>query len=687
MTGHRLTLPRPARRLALAGLGAIVVLAGLAGTVGTANALPDTSSPTLQLDRTIRTNPFNGTSTKMTDAEGSAYVPSDDSLWLMDDVAKKAHEVNRTTGALKRTLSQSDFAAAPRFGGGGTAGNNRTVDLESLAYDPTTDTLYAFNGKCCTSSVIPAAFRLTRGGDNKFHVESYQPLPSGSDYTAAAVRPTDGKLYLAVNSSLRQYTYTTNTLGSNFSISGVSGILGLGFSSDGADLAVVTTGTKLLRADWSSKAVVSGWNFNLSSFGVGDSRAVELVDDQFYVLDGYDSRPSSDPLKYAVYVFGVQGSGSGSPPTANFRATPRSGDSPLTVSFKDRSTGNPTSWLWNFGDGTTSTQQNPSHTYTQPNTYSVSLTATNAGGSHTRTKNNHIVVSGTDNTPPDTFIDSGPSGTTSSTSATFTFSATEASTFECRLDGGGFGTCASPQTYSPLGTGSHTFEVRATDGSDNVDQSPASRTWTVAPGGAPIARQTIATAVNGTATNAITIATPAGATSGDVLVACIAINGGTVNGVPPGWTSLAAITSITNPRVYGYYKVVGAPEPSQTWTFTNPVANGGGIARYSGVSTTTPIDAPVSTGSSATETTAATVPGVTTATAGAMVVGCVGANSSSAGLAIGTPAGMTEAWDVAGKRNELADAVQSGVGPSGDKTWTLSSGRAFGGWLAALRPA
>ncbi|MEM6269895.1 MAG: PKD domain-containing protein [Bacteroidota bacterium] len=53
----------------------------------------------------------------------------------------------------------------------------------------------------------------------------------------------------------------------------------------------------------------------------------------------------------------------------------------LTTSFVDQSTNSPTSWLWDFGDGNTSTQQSPTHTYTQGGTYQVCLTATNACGS------------------------------------------------------------------------------------------------------------------------------------------------------------------------------------------------------------------------------------------------------------------------------------------------------------------
>jgi hypothetical protein len=84
-----------------------------------------------------------------------------------------------------------------------------------------------------------------------------------------------------------------------------------------------------------------------------------------------------------------------------------------------------------------------------------------------------------DTTPPDTVIDSGPSGSVFDTSATFGFSATEPATFQCRLDGAAFTPCTSPVTYANLGVGSHTFQVVATDGSSNVDASPAERTWTV----------------------------------------------------------------------------------------------------------------------------------------------------------------------------------------------------------------
>ncbi len=80
------------------------------------------------------------------------------------------------------------------------------------------------------------------------------------------------------------------------------------------------------------------------------------------------------------------------PPVADFSGSPTSGDYNLNVSFNDLSTFSPTSWSWTFGDGGTSTSQNPSHTYTAAGTYTVSLTATNACGSDGETKTGYITV-------------------------------------------------------------------------------------------------------------------------------------------------------------------------------------------------------------------------------------------------------------------------------------------------------
>lgn len=69
------------------------------------------------------------------------------------------------------------------------------------------------------------------------------------------------------------------------------------------------------------------------------------------------------------------------PPLSDFRSNITSGNIPLTVQFTDTSTGSPVSWNWDFGDGTSSTEQNPTHTYFSAGTYNVTLVVSKANGS------------------------------------------------------------------------------------------------------------------------------------------------------------------------------------------------------------------------------------------------------------------------------------------------------------------
>lgn len=81
--------------------------------------------------------------------------------------------------------------------------------------------------------------------------------------------------------------------------------------------------------------------------------------------------------------------------TANFTASVTSSCSPVIVNFQDQSTGNPTSWFWDFGNGATANIQNPSTTYFIPGIYTVKLTVTNAqGNSNTLTRTQYITIYG-----------------------------------------------------------------------------------------------------------------------------------------------------------------------------------------------------------------------------------------------------------------------------------------------------
>ncbi|MEO8085317.1 MAG: PKD domain-containing protein [Bacteroidota bacterium] len=127
-------------------------------------------------------------------------------------------------------------------------------------------------------------------------------------------------------------------------------------------------------------------------------------------------------------------------PTANFNANTTTTCSGV-VQFNDLSINGPTSWSWNFGDGGTSTQQNPSHTYTTNGQFTVTLVATNANGNDTHVLNNYITVN----------LPSAPAGTGSTacqgTSATLNAIGNSVLTwFAAPLGGVALGTGASFNT-------------------------------------------------------------------------------------------------------------------------------------------------------------------------------------------------------------------------------------------------
>ena len=79
-------------------------------------------------------------------------------------------------------------------------------------------------------------------------------------------------------------------------------------------------------------------------------------------------------------------------PNANFVGTPTVGEAPLLVVFTDLSIDSVTTWQWNFGDGNTSTLQNPEHEYITPGDYTVTLMITGPGGSDTLVKPEYVDV-------------------------------------------------------------------------------------------------------------------------------------------------------------------------------------------------------------------------------------------------------------------------------------------------------
>jgi len=141
----------------------------------------------------------------------------------------------------------------------------------------------------------------------------------------------------------------------------------------------------------SSLGEPTSWEWD---FGDGHSSTAQNPEHTYAVSGVYDvSLTVTNPFGSDTHVetTAIEVTGLAAP-VAYFDAGPRSGIVPLTVDFEDGSAGGPTAWAWDFGDGGTSTAQNPSHEYTTSGAYTVTLTVTNTLGSNTRVEPNYISV-------------------------------------------------------------------------------------------------------------------------------------------------------------------------------------------------------------------------------------------------------------------------------------------------------
>jgi len=179
---------------------------------------------------------------------------------------------------------------------------------------------------------------------------------------------------------------------------------------DGNSLVSLVDGT---ASSWRTDFLVENWdllrvdgifvpehdgvrndNWKYIEYDNGEKELYDLVNDP-YELTSHANDPgySAIQAQLATRLQELRNyRGCTSAPAAAFAGSPLSGNAPLTVSFTDQSTGFPSAWLWDFGDGGASTAQNPSHQYATPGTYTVSLAVSNACGNDSEQKLNYVVV-------------------------------------------------------------------------------------------------------------------------------------------------------------------------------------------------------------------------------------------------------------------------------------------------------
>jgi PKD repeat protein len=157
----------------------------------------------------------------------------------------------------------------------------------------------------------------------------------------------------------------------------------------------------------------------------------------------------------------------GDPPIANFYGSPTSGSYPLTVTFTNISTGDISSYSWNFGDGASSTLENPTYTYNSAGTYSVSLTVTGPGGSDSETKSGYITVTNPGDSPVANFTANPTSGSYPLTVTFTNISTGDISSYNWNFGDGASSTLENPTyTYNSPGNYSVSLTVSGPDGND-----------------------------------------------------------------------------------------------------------------------------------------------------------------------------------------------------------------------------
>ncbi len=244
------------------------------------------------------------------DAESLLYVPINNSLWIADDNAHKVYEMDFSSKEVKAIYTATMLKAF--------SGVTQLNDIESIVYDDISDTLYIFVG---SSSSQPAIFRLTR----KHHTDSFvfgDNDPSTLDFRLLnneyqAVQFVEGEMIIASGYNLFAYDFKTDKKSSvRFTSSGTHGkIYGMAYDGSGS-VWLVTSKNYLLKVDWSSKKLVATYQMadkdSIETYnGVYDTRGLEIINDEVYILEGMNQvgskgatkAPYGNALKNSIHIY------------------------------------------------------------------------------------------------------------------------------------------------------------------------------------------------------------------------------------------------------------------------------------------------------------------------------------------------------------------------------------------------
>ncbi len=298
--------------------------------------------------------------------------------------------IMRSTVGSNSSLGSDDQDAARWLYGDGSkscgGGAPPTCTAPSITSHPQSSTINAGQAaplSVAASGTATVTYQWYQGGSGN----TSQPIP-GATNASINVAPSVTSSYWArasnscgtANSNTATITVNSGPpppppLIANFTVSQATGIAGQ---------------TPFVFTDASSGEIASRvWNFGdgQTSTAVSPTHVFSSPGGYNITLVVYGPQGNSSQNKYVSVIAPAPGV------NAAFTYTPANPTTDTQIQFSDTSSGGPTSWAWNFGDGTSSTQRNPAKNFVSPGTYLVTLTASNGTSSSASSQNVTVAAS------------------------------------------------------------------------------------------------------------------------------------------------------------------------------------------------------------------------------------------------------------------------------------------------------
>jgi len=249
------------------------------------NGDPD-GAPTLYIEYSTENSTLNSdiikrssSDTNLRDIEAITYDSVDNALWVADDDKKQIYKIDLNTQKTTEVIDEFNSI-------------KRGSDIKAVAYNRTTDTLFAFGRN---NKVV---FRLTRDSDGDFRINDFKQL----EVSVNSAIFINNKLYISYYGLIREYDYENNQISDNNIFSYPYAIHDMAYNN--GYLWIVTENNMVHKIDFNTMSIIE--SLDMSEKNIADARGVEIINNKLYVADG--SEDISGDLNHAIYIFDLNSS-------------------------------------------------------------------------------------------------------------------------------------------------------------------------------------------------------------------------------------------------------------------------------------------------------------------------------------------------------------------------------------------